>query len=64
MDTPADVQRARGHLFLCDLFQRERMSAAREWKKKDRPALAYDAVQSAREWTRKRRQIVRQLVGR
>ena len=63
MSVPADVQRARGHLFLCDLFQRERMSAARDWKKKGRPAMAYDAVQSAREGTRKRRELVRRLVA-
>lgn len=63
MTIPADVQKARGHLFLCDLFQKERMSAARGWKKKNRPAMAYDAVQSARQWTRKRRAIVRQLVN-
>lgn len=63
MQLPEDVQRARGHLFLCDLFQRERMSKAREWKKRGRPAMARDAVLSARQWVKKRRAIVRQLVG-
>lgn len=63
VEVPADVKTARGHIWQCGVYRRERMAAARDWKKRGRPAMAHDAVQSAREWNRKERELARKLRG-
>ena len=58
---PADVGRAWWHMRLCIMYRRERMRMAKYWAKRGRPAMAHDAVQRAREWNQKAREIAREL---
>ena len=58
---PDDVQRAWWHMRLCVMYRRERIRMAKYWKRRGRPAMAHDAVQRAKEWNERAREIGRQL---
>ena len=58
---PDDVQRAWWDIRKCVMYRRERIRMAKHWARRGRPAMAHDAVESAREWNQKAREIGRQL---
>lgn len=54
---PPEIARYRGRLVLAELSRRERMAQARRWAQRDRRAMAWDAVQAARQWNTEYRRL-------